>query len=203
MRVGYRVTLGILTVMILITMTIGTSYSFYSVSDEQENPNSLATTCFKIEFKDGQDDINITNAYPMDDDKALQGTPHTFTIHNTCTRENSAEGINYKIILSSLKLDGEDVSKDLTSQIKYKLVENGDVVGTTGTKLSEANLYNDLPENIKSTHNIDKSYLLKDSGILNFDETKTYKLYLWINSEAGNEVMTNKFKGKIIIYADI
>ena len=202
MRVGYRVTLGILTVMILITMTIGTSYSFYSVSDEQDTANNLTSTCFKIEFKDGQDNINITNAYPMNDNSVdTKITPHTFTIQNTCTKENSAEGINYKVILSSLKL--EEGEESLLENIKYKLVEENVENGAVSGKLSEVTPYENLPENIKSTHKIDKSYLLKASGTLNFGETKKYKLYLWIDENAGNEVMTNKFKGKIIIYADI
>ena len=32
MRSGYKVTLGILTIMILVTITIGTSYSYYSIA---------------------------------------------------------------------------------------------------------------------------------------------------------------------------
>ena len=39
MRKGYKITLGVLTIMILITLTIGTSYSYYSVSDVQEDNN--------------------------------------------------------------------------------------------------------------------------------------------------------------------
>ena len=50
MRNGYKVTLSILTIMILMTLTIGTSYSYYSISAEQEEPNVLSTTCFKINF---------------------------------------------------------------------------------------------------------------------------------------------------------
>ena len=50
MRSGYKVTLGVLTIMILVTITIGTSYSYYSVASKQQDPNKLTTTCFEVSY---------------------------------------------------------------------------------------------------------------------------------------------------------
>ena len=72
MRKGYKITLSVLTIMILITITVGTSYSYYSVSDIQDNPNTLTSTCFNIEYSEGTNgSINLTNSYPMSEAPAL------------------------------------------------------------------------------------------------------------------------------------
>ncbi len=52
MRKGYKITLSVLTIMILVTITIGTSYSYYSVSDVQSEENTLTSTCFNITYND-------------------------------------------------------------------------------------------------------------------------------------------------------
>ncbi|MCI9281415.1 MAG: hypothetical protein HFI49_04075 [Bacilli bacterium] len=195
MRKGYKITLGVLTVMILITITIGTSYSYYSVSDIQDNPNTLASTCFNIEYTEGTNgSISLTNSYPMSEANALALTPYNFTITNTCAAGNQT--VNYVVTLNTLTAK----PSTLTSSLNYKLNKTAPtaIVGTTGT-LSTPYALN---PNVKTDEGIDTSYSL-EVGTLAPGESKTFNLYLWINENANNTIMGQTFEGKVLVYSYI
>lgn len=197
MRTGYKVTLSVLTVMILITITIGTSYSYYSISKEQTNPNELTTTCFKVDFTEGNS-ISMNSdgkyAYPMSETKALTKDPYQFTITNTCTTANSSSDVKFDITLNTLTA----TPSTLTNNLKFKLNTTAPTAVTGTTTSLTANPYN-MASAMKTEHGIDASYSLL-SGTLAPGQSKTFKLYLWIDEAAGNEVMGKTFTGKVLIY---
>lgn len=212
MRNGYKVTLSILTIMILMTLTIGTSYSYYSISAEQEEPNVLSTTCFKINFTETTGSTISLNtdgkyAYPMSESTATSKlTPYNFTITNTCTSASSAGDTNYVILLSTLTT----TTSDLTSYLNFKLNQTSpSIVAGTTTALT-ANTYTELPADIISEYNLDTNYVL-ETGTLEPGTNKTFNLYLWIKEDAcsggiygSNDCETNvmgkSFTGKILVY---
>ena len=104
-------TLGVLTIMILLTLTIGTSYSYYSISDTQDEPNNLTTTCFDVKFSDGSGGSIKLNTegnfgYPMSDAKALASSNYyEFTLTNSCSNEGAVP-VKYDIFL------GDDTTGD-------------------------------------------------------------------------------------------
>lgn len=132
MRSGYKITLGILTIMILVTITVGTSYSYYSIASEQANPNELATTCFEISFSEGSNgSINLAATYPMSEESALTRlNPYNFTITNTCS---SGATTNYIVTLNTLTAS----PSNLTSYINYKL----NTVTSAGTANAKIRVY--------------------------------------------------------------
>jgi len=182
--------------MILVTITIGTSYSYYSVSDVQSEANTLTSTCFDITYNDngGSSAIKLTNAYPMTEAKALSGTPYTFTIKNTCAAGNQT--VKYVVTLNTLKAS----PSTLTSSLNYKLNRTAPsaLAGTTGTLATPY----ELNPNVKTSEGIDTSYSI-ETGTLAPGESKTYNLYLWINENAGNDVMSQSFTGKVLVYSYI
>lgn len=192
MRKGYKITLGVLTIMILVTITIGTSYSYYSVSDVQENPNTLTSTCFNITYAENSSSINLTNSYPMSEANALGLSPYSFTITNTCGAGNQT--VNYVVTLNTLTAS----LSTLTSSLNYKLNKTAPtaVVGTTGTLTTPYA----LNPNVKTSEGIDTSYSL-EVGTLAPGEAKTFNLYLWINENAANDVMGQSFEGKVLVYS--
>lgn len=196
MRNGYKVTLGMLTVMILLVITVGTSYSYYSVSSEQTDPNTMATTCFQFEFQD-QNSINLNAAYPIEDASANSKlTPYQFTITNTCTGDVN---IKYDVTLNTLLSSASNLPDN---KIKYKLdVTAPSAVAGTNKMLNTAYSADyDLASEIKTSNDLDKVYKL-ESGTLAGGESKTFNLRLWLDSSAGNEVMGKTFNGKILVYA--
>ena len=204
MRMGYRITLSILTIMILMTISVGSSYSYYAVSSTQEEPNYLSTTCFNISFED-EDSINLTNAYPMSRTDALvKLKPYKFKVTNTCTTENASEPTKVSILLNYIKEKNE-----LQNYIYFRLVSN------KGFELE--NWILDLDES--QIENIDSS---KYIGIRSMapGESEEFSLYLWIdenaciknnsvNTEVCDEsnkwwednVMGKTFEGQISVYA--
>lgn len=194
MRKGYKITLSVLTIMILITITIGTSYSYYSVSDVQENPNTLTSTCFNITYAENTSSINLTNSYPMSEAKALGLSPYSFTITNTCAAGNQT--VNYIVTLNTLT----DSPSTLTSSLNYKLNKTAPtaIVGTTGTLTTPYA----LNPNVKTEEGIDTSYSL-EVGTLAPGDSKTFNLYLWINEDATNDIMGQNFTGKVLVYSYI
>jgi len=208
MRSGYRITLSMLTIMILLTITVGTSYSFYSVSDVQTNPNELVTTCFDISFNDnnGSSTIKLNSsglyAYPMSEANALAKlTPYEFTVTNNCTNLNASQSVNYVVTLNTLT----STPSTLTNYLNYKLNTKSPTTITGTTTLLTSSTYS-LMDSIKSGQGIDKSYVLT-SGTLAPGNSKTFNLYLWIKEDAcsGNacetEVMGKTFTGKVLVYA--
>ena len=190
MRRGYKMTLGVLTIMILLTLTVGTSYSYYSISDVQDEPNNLTTTCFNVNFTDGgSGSINLGGGddkygYPISDEKALASDNYyEFTLQNTGTEE----------------------TKLGAGKIKYKLVESPGSEAPSGPgSLLNGSTYT-IPEVIKSDtgmSGITTGYkLLNDTGMLSHDESKKYRLYLWIDESAENDIMGKNFTGSVIVYA--
>lgn len=199
MRNGYKIVLGLLTIMILVTITVGTSYSYYSISEEQTNPNVLTTTCFDVSFTDSN--VITLNAagsymYPMSETTALSKlTPYTFTITNSCTSATASSNVNYVVTINTLTAD----ESNLTNYLDYKLNVTAPVA-ETGIASALINNPYALNPNIVTEEGIDTSYSLA-TGTLAPGESKTYNLYLWIDESAGNEIMGYTFTGKVLIYS--
>lgn len=195
---SYKVTLGVLTVMILLVITVGTSYSYYSVSSEQTDPNTVATTCFEFELDDtSSTSVNLSAAYPMSDATAVSTlTPYEFVIRNTCTNGGD---IKYDLTLNTLTTKAPTLTD---TKIKYRL----DVTAPSaiaGTNKMLNTIYStdyDLPSEIKTSKSLDKVYKL-ESGTLAPGESKTYNFRLWLDSTADNSVMGKTFEGMILAYA--
>lgn len=197
MRSGYKVTLGILTIMILVTITIGTSYSYYSVASTQENPNELTTTCFDVSFSEGSSSINLAATYPMSEASANSLSPYTFTITNTCTTENATDPINYVVTLNTLTANTPTLPLNLL-RVRLDETSPSSVTGTSAL-LSDVPPYT-LGESLKTSEGIDTSYNLVE-GTLAPGESVTYNLRLWIDESAGKDVMNDSFTGRVLVYS--
>ncbi len=132
MRLKYRIPLAIIAICMVITMFIASSYALWSVTITQESKNIIESGCFSITFDDtDSSSINLTNAYPISDEKGLKTTPYAFTIKNTCTVD-----AKFTLYLNSLDV----VNKLSDEYIKYSLVEERSGISVanspTGIELS-------------------------------------------------------------------
>ena len=196
MRSGYKITLGVLTIMILVTITIGTSYSYYSIAGEQTDPNKLATTCFNISYTEGTSSINLPATYPMSEASANSLSPYTFTITNTCS---TGASINYVVTLNTLTASMPSLPLNL---LRYRLDQTApSAVTGTSNVLSSASTY-DLNTSVKSEQGINTSYNLA-TGSLAPGESATYNLRLWIDESATTDVIGQTFTGRVLVYSYI
>ncbi len=173
--------------------------------------------------------INLKNTYPVSDKKGLTGKPYVFTITNTCTIDDSyIVTLNTSIDNQKGDVDGQFENPDtkekvssynMTDKVKFAITkvegtvnaedddpnkpEEGKNLGTFAKENPEKNINTDksqLPEPDK----IDQSIII-DSGILkgkqggDQGQSVTYRLYLWIDEAAGNEVMGQSFQASVHI----
>ena len=170
------------SIIIVVVATISITYAYLSFNRSQESTNVLNTSCYDISFQDSNF-INITS-YPMSNETAFNTlTPYTFTITNNCAIGNS-----YQIYLNILN----STSDELLTHINFSLDKQ------TATSLSSLTPVN-LPSGVSSS-NVKSSYIIETGSLPNINSTKTFNLYLWIDEEAGNDIMGSTFEAEVMVY---
>ena len=166
-----KIIILIILILISILTLIGSSYALLTKTFTSKKL-SVEVGTLKVDFTEGNA-INLDNTKPMSDSDGLNTTPYTFTITNSGTIDS------YYTISNE-----EDTNNTLdTTYLKYKLVSN-DGYDSGIKKLKDIGT---------GTYRIvDERSLLKSKSV-------TYKLYLWISSDAGNNIQNKIYKSKIIV----
>ncbi len=135
----------------LFSAILTTTFAFWSVTKNQEKENFVNTNCFDITFKD-ENQINISNAYPIAEDDGKKLQPYIFTITNKC-----GDGSHYVINLETVttkekKLKEEYLRGYLTNgqdilfndTLKDEYINNEKVIkaSSKAIKLYEGDSYN-------------------------------------------------------------
>ena len=169
----------IISILIVISATVGITFAYLSVSAVQETPNTISTTCYDLSFTDSN--IIKLTSYPMSDKKGLTLTPYTFNIKNTCSGTS-----NYQVLLNIKNT----TTLDYLSYIHYSIDGINSNILSNATKV-------DLPGGSRA--DIIASYVLDIGSIT--DLTKTYNLRLWLGEHGGNDIMNKKFEAEVMVYA--
>ena len=197
--------LSIAIVLILVLIYTTVSYAYWSKNFEQTEANIVQGACFDLQFTDNSEDISITNTYPMSESEAMTlNKYYQFTVSNVCSTD-----MYFNITLNALN------NNDLDNSIAFKLVdENNKVIGPKilgeTTQYTEYN--NRQYQDAYGTYNIKTSYVLTTgflgqavmsddhSTVITPGESKTYKLYLWVDEGVTDvSTMQKTFNGKIIV----
>ena len=166
-----KIILVIILILISLIALVGSSYALLTKSFKSKKL-SMEVGTLKIDFAEGNA-INMSNAVPMTDSTGMKTTPYTFTITNGGTIDS------YYTISNE-----EDTNNTLdTTCLKYKLVSN-----------------DGYDSGIKRLKDIGTgTYRIVDERALQKSKSVTYKLYLWIASDAGNNIQDKIYKSKIIV----
>ena len=163
----------VLIVLILISIMalIGSSYALLTKSFKSEKL-SMQVGALKVDFTEGNA-ITMDNAIPMTDENGMNTTPYTFTI------TNSGDVDAYYTVSNE-----EELANTLdTNYLKMRLT------GSDG-----------YDSGIKRLKDLGTStYRIVDETSLATGKSVTYKLYLWIASDAGNDIQNKIYKSKIIV----
>lgn len=159
-----------------LLLVAGISFALWQTTRVQEDMNIIAGGCFDVSLE-GNDPINLANAYPIKDSEGAATTPFTFTIKNKCSNETS-----YNVSLESLDETTFDSSK-----IKVMLDD-------------DMKLYNTYSETEKYFETSKEARLLV-TGSLGDNETVTYNLRMWIDESASNNEQNKVFASKIVVTA--
>lgn len=194
-----RLSLAAITIMLVVCMFLGSSYALWKIEKVQENPNVINTGCIDIEFiENTSGNINLTNAYPISDEKGLADTypnKYNFTIHNSCTID-----VDYHLYLNSLKVAvaGTVKGKIDDSLIKYALYEQGKN-GITAQSFTE-DKKNKETESFTKKSQISASYKIAE-GTLAKDAEIKYTLRLWISDTATKTINNYGFEANLATIA--
>ena len=172
----------LLLIVGILCSILGVSYALFIKNLSGTNNNSLTATCFNVTFTD-QNNIGLTNTYPLLDEEGKKLTPYEFTVTNNCDTFVKYD-INLEVLNTStltnmdyIKLMLDDGSPALVS--KY---------GVTTKTLSNAST----------------AYKIKSELYLDAKESKTYKLRLWLDENVTTEtegIQNKSFASKITINA--
>ena len=156
----------IVAIAIVLIFLATCSYAWLKLQVIGNKTNILRAGTLKLTLDDTTSNgISLENAVPMSDEKGKTTTEYTFTLQNTGTT------VGYTIYLDDVALtDGETQLED--SKVKYQLTKNG-------------------AETVALLSSLDNKVI--DTGTIDKNKTNTYSLRVWIDSDAGNEVM-----GKIL-----
>ena len=168
------------SIILLILLRIGVSYSMWNMSNMQDTTNVISTTeCFDISITSQENSIKLENAYPISDAKGKSLTPFTFTIKNTCDI-----AVSYSINLESLK------GTTLSSEFLKVMINN--------ISPKKLNSY----EKVSNVNSGSIESRLLDTGTIYKNKIKEYSLRLWIDYDTTMEDLNNEIKSlksKIVV----
>ncbi len=78
-----KTVIAIISVVAVILILIGVTYSYWLVTKEQQRENVISSACLDISMT-GSNDINLTSQYPMSDEDGMSTKPYKFTVTNNC-----------------------------------------------------------------------------------------------------------------------
>lgn len=214
MRLKYRVSLAVISILMVMTLFVSSSYALWSVSVSQTQTNLIESGCFDIDIESVSSSINLNNTYPMEDDKGKKLQPYIFKVKNNCTVDAT-----YTLYLSEFEPTStvESSKQQIRDYIKVAISKGNQAVITTQkledtsvsdqekklvketTKIADIKFDN---KTIKNTYKITTGELKgqtdKEAG-----EEETFELRMWIDSTADKDIMNQTFEAGIsaIAYA--
>ena len=180
MRKVYKIILMVISILLIGSIIIGTSYSMWVKTAIQKEQNIVNSSCFDIEFTESSD-INLTNAIPISDEAGLKKKPYTFTLKNTCN-------MNSKVTIA---LDVLSTSTMSSSAIKTSLTKGG----LGGTPILLTSLDKKAEVDISGAK---EAYIL-GTDIIGANKSKSYSLYLWMDEAVTVAEASKSFNSKVVI----
>ena len=180
MRKSYKIILIVISILLIGSIIIGTSYSMWVKTAIQKEQNIVNSSCFDIEFTESSN-INLTNAIPISDEAGLKKKPYTFTLKNTCN-------MNSKVTIA---LDVLSTSTMSSSAIKTSL--------TKGNKSGTPTLLTSLDKKDEVDISGAKEAYILGTDIIGANKSKSYSLYLWMDEAVTVAEASKSFSSKVVI----
>ena len=180
MRKVYKIILMVISILLIGSIIIGTSYSMWVKTAIQKEQNIVNSSCFDIEFTESSD-INLTNAIPISDEAGLKKKPYTFTLKNTCN-------MNSKVTIA---LDVLSTSTMSSSAIKTSL--------TKGSNSGTPALLTSLDKKAEVDISGAKEAYILGTDIIGANKSKSYSLYLWMDEAVTIAEASKSFSSKVVI----
>ena len=169
----------IISILCILTITIGLSYGYYLLSKVQENNNIAGSKCFKLEFSNESEAINLSNMYPISDEEGKKQVPYSFTITNTCDML-----AGYTVNMEMLE------GTTLNSKYLDVLVNNEEIKLLSTYEATDTVIANSTESRILT------------KGTLAYNDSVDYTVRFWMDKDVEDiESMNKYFTSKIVVVA--
>ena len=171
----------IISVIAICLTSLGLSYAYWYITKLQDTTNNATTGCFNLELTNQQNEISLSNAYPITDEEGLKLKPFSFTIHNTCS-------IFAHYYVNLELLEGTTInSKFIATRVNNEEIKTLDTFKTTSTSIK----------------NSITSYTLAE-GYLGADDSEDYSVSLWIDEDVTleDDILGKILKSKIVVNSE-
>lgn len=169
----------IVLIVSVILMLIGLSYGYFFIRKNQENNNVAGSECFKLEFSNESEAINLSNMYPISDEEGKKQVPYSFTITNTCDML-----AGYTVNMEMLE------GTTLNSKYLDVLVNNEEIKLLSTYEATDTVIANSTESRILT------------KGTLAYNDSVDYTVRFWMDKDVEDiESMNKLFKSKIVISA--
>ena len=165
------------TVFLVCILALTGSYAIFTTNKKADNYNSIKVGTLKVDFSEkSSNNLDLNGAYPISDSEGIAQDPYIFKITNTGSLTAS-----YKVrIIDDLEIIQEDnCQNNLLSHSAVRISVNGSEAFTLGEKQAT-------------------DYVV-DPGVIAPNETKEYRIRIWIKDSSGNEVLGKHYHGKIVV----
>ena len=172
----------ILVLVLLIVLVIGLSYAWLMTTLQGEKNVSILVDTIELELDESASEgIQLVNAIPTYDSDGKEGTAYKFSLNNKSRIDlyYSLSLIDDEELISScVTTDGSSCELLDTKDIRYEIKVGSDTY--TGTLSDSPVIYH---------------------GVIDASEKIDCELKVWLNINAGNEVMGKVFLGKLQVFA--
>lgn len=179
---GKKKYIAILVLVLLIVLVIGLSYAWLMTTIQGEKEVSILVDTIDLELDESASEgIQLVNAIPIYDDDGKAGAPYKFSLTNKSRIDlyYSLSLIDDEELISNCQTtDGSACELLDTKDIRYEIKVGSDTY--TGTLSDSPVIYH---------------------GVIDASETLDCELRVWLNIEAGNDVMGKVFLGKLQVFA--
>ena len=169
----------IVLVVSVILMLIGLSYGYFFIRKNQKNNNVAGSECFKLEFSNESEAINLSNMYPISDEEGKKQIPYSFTITNTCDMLAS-----YTVNMEMLE------GTTLNSKYLDVLVNNEEIKLLSTYEATDTVIANSTESRVIA------------KGTLGYKDSADYTVRFWMDKDVEDVDSMNKyFASKIVVVA--
>ena len=161
----------IVALLLVFGIVAGVSYAFFT-STVAGKEYVVYSGNLEIAYEKKTDVINLQAAKPMTNTEGLATTPYSFDVKNIGTLTTK-----YQVRLET------DNSNTLPLEYVKVSVYKNDIQYLKPTKLSDLN----------------STLVIVDNGLLETSASDNYKVRLWVDINAGNDMVGKVFKAKVVI----
>lgn len=173
-----KVNMIVLSVSVIL-MLIGLSYGYFLIRKNQESNNVAGSECFKLEFSNESEAINLSNMYPISDEEGKKQVPYSFTITNTCDML-----AGYTVNMEMLE------GTTLNSKYLDVLVNNEEIKLLSTYEATDTVIANSTESRILT------------KGTLAYNDSVDYTVRFWMDKDVEDiESMNKYFASKIVVVA--